>query len=773
MAKPGKSQTTPHVRIGGVYFKLDEDAEVTFRRISDSLMQPRTDISGVPGGINLQRDMWLHSMSDFTGGEGREVFDSSDPLGPPCFFKTDGGVDVRVKGEFSLHPDETLVSNSTGGGSAPTVTSWSDGANGADFTTVSGSPTYGVGATGHVVRLNAGDKVRAPARTPGLGPTIVVTARFAQAHTTNSNKKVAVRFEIWDNTGSSVVTSTTANVRENEPVTLSLSYTPAAATTYHYRCSNTDSDPLTIQLRKITENSYATAPAASQDIRALQLGINDNVWGATYDGTNTDILRWNFTNDEWDQIVGNMNASQPRAMTGSDQYMYTLQDNGRIYRINGSGATQYADPPTTTGTGEELGLAVSNNKLWVLHDQALAQLSLDATTGLPLAEGTNYTLVVLPGEMPKELSPDTNLRQHISAIPNGVRWFVNQRGGQTVIYEFTEAIAPKWHLPAGFIATAIHHYANITFIAATFTNAAASPAEERAGIFYIGSDQLLRFLGYLRFTEPNTQDVVYMTSYGHDVYWYQGNRIWRYNLGSGGYTLENVTSQADESKSRALARMDKKFWAAVEGEGTYIADDNYPINTIMYLYSPVFDFDLPETQKILVSLDIEQRPQPSNTYVYVEYRVDEEETWTLASTLTTVGAVKTRVTISDSSSTKKFTNYQWRIGLSTTDGLDTPRIRAVTGRAYVLAYEDFFDMTLLLDDDDSTNRMVTEQLTGRQKAARIWALKTAGNLISFEDHYSSSKFSDFDTYTVAIEDPFQDGVAVGEASLRLKLKVIT
>ena len=32
-------------------------------------------------------------------------------------------------------------------------------------------------------------------------------------------------------------------------------------------------------------------------------------------------------------------------MAGSDQYMYALLYNGRIYRINGSGATYYASPP--------------------------------------------------------------------------------------------------------------------------------------------------------------------------------------------------------------------------------------------------------------------------------------------------------------------------------------------------------------------------------------------------------------------------------------------
>lgn len=777
----GPTPKAPHVKIGSYFFRVDEDADVPFRRVSDSLMQPRTDVSGVPGAINLQRDVWLWQMSDFVGGEGREVFDSSDPLGPPTYFKTDGGVDVRVRGEFSLHPDEQLISNITGGGSAPTTTVWSNGAGGGDFTTVAGSPTYGVGPNANRVRLSPADSVRAPARTPGTN-VIHVFARFIQARTTPTNKLVTIKFQVWNNTDSLSVAFSQLTVRENEPMTMALAFTAAAGKTYHYRASNEEgAGSNTVQLAKITEESYGTGPAASQDIEVLQLGIQDSVWALTYDTANTDVLEWDFVNNEWDQIVSNMNGSGPRALTGSDQYMYALQDNGRIYRINTAGATYYAEPPTTAGVGEELGLAVANNRLYALYDQALFELTLDSTSaGLPFTEAeTDYLLVVSPGEMPKELSPDTTRRQHISALPNGVRWFINQRGGQTAIYEFSEgAASARWHLPAGFIATAIHHYANITFIAASFTNEAAAPAESRAGIYYIGSDQLLRFLGYLRFTETNSMDVCYMTSYGHDVYFFQGRRIWRYNLGSGGLCLENVTSQSEESWSRALARMDKKFWAAVHNEGTFIADNSYPTQT-MWLYSPVWDFDLPDLQKVLLSFDIITRPLPAATRLDMEYRVDEASTWT-----STDGAgatmsqevdntVKTRFTISTSSSTKKFSTLQYRIGLTSLDGVDTPRVLSVTARAYILDYEDFFDMTLLLDDDTSTERLRTEQLTGRQKAARLWTYKSAKNLIAFEDHFSSPRFDDEDAYTVVIEDPFQEIVERGKSSLRLKLKVIS
>ncbi len=773
------SQVPRHVKIGSDYFRIDEGAEVAYRRLYDSVMAPRADISGVPGAINLQRDVWLWTMSDFVGGEGRLVFDSSDPLGPPTFYKTEGGVDVRVPGEISLHPDENLVSNETGGGSAATNTSWTNGANGGDFTTVTGSPTYGVGPNSTNVTLSVGDKVRAPARNGTTGNVTQVEARLVNAQTKDSNKKVDVRLQVWNNTDSTSEGTQSASLRDEESVTLQVSFNETTGKTYHYRVENNDGGSgVSAKLKHVKEARYGTAPAASQDIRDVRLGIGDDVWATAWDGTNTDILRYNLSTDTWDQIVGNMRASAPRAMTGSDQYQYVLLAEGRIYRINGSGATQYTNVPTTSGVGEPLSVVVSNNKLYALFDQALFEITLDSTAaGLPFDEDeADYTRVISPAEMPKELAPDTTLRQHMCAITNGVRFFINQRGEQTAIYEYSGSVsgAPIHMLPKGYIATAIRHYANITFIAAQFTNEASTPADTKTGIFFISADNLLRFLGYLRFWDSNQEPVRYIESYGHDVYFLQGRRIWRYGTGTGGVTLENECDAADETKVRALARMDKKFWVAVEGVGTFVATDAYS-DVTSWLYSPIWDYDLPDTDKVLLGFTVNHRPLPASTRLDLEYKINEAETWTSAGSQTTAATTKTEFTISTGSSTSKFRNVQWRLGLTSLTGTDTPRVLDVTTRAYVLDYERGFDMTILAEDDSPTDRLVSQHKSGRAKAAALFATADAKNLTTFQTWYegpdgqpqSSSTYS-----TVALEDPFYDASGKGEGSIRLKVKVL-
>lgn len=771
----GTTQAPRHVKIGGDYFRIDENSEVPFRRVADSMMAPRADISGVPGAVNLQRDVWSWTMSDFVGGEGRNVFDSSDPVGPPTFWKTEGGIDVRTRGEFSLHPDEQLVSNDTGGGSAPTVTTWTN----TDLSTLAGSPTFSAGFSGDAVRLEPGESVQSPARTPGAGPVINVHCRFIQTITTNNNKRMDVQFRIRNTTDGVNTASATATLRDLEQVTLSLSFSPAAGKTYRYYAENVDAGSGgSVDVRRIREESFGTGPASPQDVRDLRLGVNEDVWALAWDGANTDVLIWNFSNDDWDQAVANMVASEPRALTGSDSYMYSLHANGEVFRITSAAATKYADDPAAAGFtgsyGEPLGLSVANNKIYALFQQGLFEITPDLNAGLPLVSSADYTIVAEPGEFFTEAAAtlDLNQRQRMTAISGGVRFYVNVRGEQSVIYEYAGGtLTPTHFLPAGYIITAIKHYANITFIAAAFSNKASEPAEKRAALFFISADDLLRFLGYFRFTDTNSQPVVYICSYGHDVYFLQGRRIWRYNTGVGGLTMENEVSSAEETQVRALARMDKKFWVAVEEQGTFVADDSYPTQT-MWMFSPLWDFDVPDLQKVLLGLDVLMRAQPANTHVTIEYSIDEGD-WISAGVSTTTGTTKASFTVSTVNDTVEFNTLRYRVGLTSLDGVDTPRIMSVTARARVLDYESYFDMTLLAEDDTSTDRLISEHRTGRAKLQNIWQTAAAKQLITFEDHYSSSKFGDKDSYTVVIEDPFQDTTEKGQSSVRLKLKVLS
>jgi hypothetical protein len=196
-----------------------------------------------------------------------------------------------------------------------------------------------------------------------------------------------------------------------------------------------------------------------------------------------------------------------------------------------------------------------------------------------------------------------------------------------------------------------------------------------------------------------------------------------------------------------------------------------------YLTSPLWDFDLTDLEKVLLGFEVITAPLPSNTLWRIEYRLDEEVDWTLAGEVTTTGSVKTRLTVSTPADTKKFRTITWRCGLSSIDGVDTPRIRSITTRVYILDYEESFDLTIRLDPDDSTNRLQREQISGRKKAERLLAYKEARDLVDFKDYYSFTDHTKnphhFDQYVVVIEDPFQELAGMATSSVRLKLKVIS
>jgi hypothetical protein len=132
--------------------------------------------------------------------------------------------------------------------------------------------------------------------------------------------------------------------------------------------------------------------------------------------------------------------------------------------------------------------------------------------------------------------------------------------------------------------------------------------------------------------------------------------------------------------------------------------------------------------------------------------------------------------VSTPADTKKFRTITWRCGLASIDGVDTPRIRSITTRVYVLDYEESFDVTIRMDDDDSTNRLQREQISGRKKAQRLLAYKSAKDLVDFKDYYSLNAMKNphgHDDYVVVLEDPFQELAAMGNSSIRLKLKVVS
>lgn len=627
-------------------------------------------------------------------------------------------------------------------------------------------------------RLNATEGVRV-ASTPGSA-SVTVTARFI-AYLSGSDS-ATLRLRIFNNTDTAAVSNTTQAIvapQSGQAYDLQLVFTATAAKEYHYIAELSAASGLGstdyIEVDYITE-TIASTPS---DVRLCQMGYNQEVVALHWDGTNIDSYTWDFTNNEWDLAQGNAINSLPIAHAASDKANYTLCANKIIYTWTTGAWTAYTAADASTSVA---GMCISTNRIYLLGFGAtryLHEITLDGTPAF--TENTaDYKRVMSAGEYPDEESHDTTLRQVITAIPGGCRFIVNAAGGMTEIYEYSDGSGkPVAVLPEGFDAHSIYHYGGITYIGTQYISRGPAPAKTRSGIHYIASDGQLRFLGYLRFADPDDTRVSFIQAYGDSVYFLQGKYLWRYDTTTGGITLETLFGPGTDSNARSFAVMDTKKWACYSGEGVHVTGNTYPVNQSVNLYSPVWDYDVPDKDKVLLDVTVVTKPLPANTSVSLAYQDNEDGTWTTifapASAATTNATTHTFKAWGTAASpaTVPFRNLQWRVGLKSTDGVSTNTVRSVTARVYVIEYQQVFDLALDLRADTSDHRSSGSQLSGRNKAEYLQTLIDNKSLVSFVNNYEApDKAPDPETYAVIIEDPHSTLTQKASGIARVRLRVV-
>jgi hypothetical protein len=312
-----------------------------------------------------------------------------------------------------------------------------------------------------------------------------------------------------------------------------------------------------------------------------------------------------------------------------------------------------------------------------------------------------------------------------------------------------------------------------------FANRAASPAKTRSGIMYIGADGSLRFLGYFRFHDPDDERVSYIDAWGDSCYFLQGKYLWRYDTSTGGITLETLFGPAADTNARSFAVMDTKKWVAYAGEAPHVSGATYPAAQTVYLYSPIWDYGVPDKDKTLLDVTVITKPLPANTSISFQYQDNEDGTWTTInapSSASTTGSTTHTFRVWGSATmptTVSFRNLQWRVGLRSSDGVSTPTIRSVTTRTYVLEYQPAFEVAIKLKDETSQDRPKADQFTGRDRAEYLWTMVSNKDIVTFVNNYESPpERPDPESFAVIIEDPFLDLRKQGQGTARLRLKVL-
>ncbi len=609
-----------HVEIGSQVYRVLEDEDAFGSRgyvhMRPSVHVARSDVGGDPAQENLSQDLWVWSLTEFSGGEGRIVFNPLE-LGPPHFRKTDGGIDVRTPGHFRLMP------------------------------------------------------------------------------------------------------------------TMSVTTTPSSP-------------------------------------RLVSLGTGNDVWAYHFDGTNTDIYRWNFSTNAFSQVLANAFAGEVGSGTNTDKYNYVAnRESATAYSIwqhDAAAATKYTATHTFCA-----GIAFAADRLYALFDDGLYEITPDLTTGLPLAKDSADFQRVATFKFTWS-TQTADFRQLVTSVGNGVRFLTVPDGGAPTVWEYSQgATQRRWPVPSGFQPSCIFHY-GVTFIGGRFTQRVTSgPPKTRAALLFIDGNDQLRFLTYLRYEDPADEHVAYMAADGAFVYALQGNRLWVYDFTTGGITLDSTVGASSPSNTRSVVVMDTKKWVAIEGQGVSVSANSYP-TSVQYLYSPIWDFGVSDRDKTLTEIQVVTAALPSNTSVQVDYQVNENGTWTSAGAASTSGSTHTWDLIS-STQTVTFRTIQWRVGIrSTTGGANTPEVRSVSVKAFVNDYTEQFILTLALDDDERSRG--GRARTGRDKARDLLTLVQDRTAVQFRDHYASRVEGDTDTYTVVVTDPIVELDSDGQGRARVTLKVV-
>lgn len=770
----------PHVVLGGEPFALAQDSDLPFRRLAQSLMLPRQEVDGVPGAQNLSRTDWFWTHTDFSGGEGQLVFVPPQTGEPGRYKSTDGGIDVRTRGEFKMSPVTAVVIANDGGA---TTTRWE-----GNTLTLAGNVTATGSDADYLYSTTTPDSATKSGQTPGA-VAVTAVARLKSNGTFSAGRSVTVRLRVRNTTDSTDAGTTSVTISSSNlgTHTLSVSFTGTAAKTYSYIAEVTAAvgavGPTSyVSVDYIEETSGGTAPT---DVRHVTLGVGEEVYAFHWDTANTDVYRWDFTNDMWDVEEGNAQASLIVATASSDHYIYLYYEDGTVDRLlNGTIAQHLGAARASTTPG---GIAIGNNRLYVLtfddstgSARNLHECTLDGAAAAETENTAGYKRVMTSADFPNEPSHDTTLRQIITGIPGGVRFIVNGSGGTSSIYEFSNGAGRQIAtLEKGYTATCIFHYQGITFIGVTYGSQAASPAEKMAALWYLDPNTLSpRELGPFRFHDPDDERVAYIDAWGGSLYAQQGKYLWAYSGSTGGIVLDTLAGPSADSNARSFAVMDTKKFMAFSGEGVHVSQDSYPIDQTVYLYSPIWDFDVSDVDKVLIDFKVVTKPLPAATEISLDYMDDEDGTWTTVTAPASAsldGATTHTFTVwgtAASPTTENFRNLQWRVGLRSSDGASSPTIRSITARARPIAYEDGFRITVRLDNE---NAGLETHLSGREKAELLWALKTSRALVSFEDRYSSDPGvpDDFDTYAVVVEDVVMDLDTQGQGVAEVTLTTVT
>lgn len=600
---------------------------------------------------------------------------------------------------------------------------------------------------------------------------------------------------VYNQTGSVALATKTVSVSSSAAgaKVASIPFTSAAATNYRFRVTRTGSQPQGLWVDKvIATDSSGTA----WTFDALEVGLGGRVFAAGHaSGSETAVWRYDPTDDTWEDasnvvgafalLTGTSNETV-RALAHNDTLEYVLLPTA-VWTVDDTGAD--AQHTEFSGNSRDLvGMCIAQNRVMLLAEDdegyAIYSVPLDPASVPPYDLNTAAfdancrALYVAAGEK----VPDTTLRARMCSTPTGARYFVNYGDSTCKVYEVDGSGANLVEreladLGHGVIGKAIAYENGLTFVTVEYV-AETDQAAQNA-IIYIDANGVPERLGFFREDDPLGEPVIDIEPYQTDIYFLQSGFIYRYSTRFGGLTQEYaLATESTTGDPRALAVTQGRIFALYENEvwvtgteDTYrqSAEGTNPVSTNVYI-SSLMDYGLPGVQKALTKIKVltfDFAAWGPDSQVTISYQVNQDGEWHQAGIANT--GSETEFTIPGA----VFDVLQVRAIPESLTGSDTPYVRAIIITARAADNDEYFDLVLRTEDEDSSDHIDGQQVSGGTKAQQVVSLWRSGTPFTFDDGYASKDPGVFESYLVTIQDLRVEQSAVGEGRLVTTLKVVS
>jgi hypothetical protein len=120
----------------------------------------------------------------------------------------------------------------------------------------------------------------------------------------------------------------------------------------------------------------------------------------------------------------------------------------------------------------------------------------------------------------------------------------------------------------------------------------------------------------------------------------------------------------------------------------------------------------------------------------------------------------------------EFRTIQLRITLNSATGVSTPVLKAVVVECLVLEFEEFFELTILTENEDSSYHALDQTFTGGDLTQAINGMRRARAPFTFVDGVEHASLDNNPEYLCVFDTSDGTNDEVGEGRMGVRLRVV-